>query len=235
LNLLLHYWSKWCKIELSDWKSSPWIHYHDSQLIFQWKDLLSIQKIPSSIFILAFVVTHSLFQVIDSQNVSFYMIFYANLNHTELARSASALLSTVLSHIAFYVEFLHHHDTSLQDSYDTRKAFSFPPGIYSVSRIITLCIVQKDCHFCSKIHREKSFFAYMIGGTSCQHVICPSNEYNDGHLYLWQRLFCYFTTSNINVSLFFSCLTLAPTESKSLQFAGKIEMVFTQSLLAPWV
>jgi hypothetical protein len=50
-----------------------------------------------------------------------------------LARSASGQFRTVQICIGFYVDFLHHHDTSLQDCYDARKAFSFPSGMYTVS------------------------------------------------------------------------------------------------------
>jgi hypothetical protein len=81
----------------------------------------------------------------------------------------------------------HHHDTSLQDNDGTMKAFSYPSGMCIVALESLNCVYgKKTGHFCSKLRREKPIFECTIGAR--RFVVFPSNEYNNGHPYLWQGL-----------------------------------------------
>jgi hypothetical protein len=93
-----------------------------------------------------------------------------------------------MKRVGFYVVgALHHHDTSLQDNDGTMKAFSYPSGMYIVALESLHCVCgKKTGQICSKLHREKPIFECMIGAR--RFVIFPSNEYNNGHPYLWQGL-----------------------------------------------
>jgi hypothetical protein len=81
----------------------------------------------------------------------------------------------------------HHHDTSLQDNDGTTKAFFYASGMCIVALESLHCVYgKKTGRFCSKLRREKPIFECTIGAR--RFVIFPSNEYNDGHPYLWQGL-----------------------------------------------
>jgi hypothetical protein len=80
-----------------------------------------------------------------------------------------------------------------------------------------LCTFQKTGRFCSKFCREKFICECMIG-VRCFvcFVVCPSNEYNDGHLSLRQGLLVvlvpmsncclvFVLTSTINNTSHVSC------------------------------
>jgi hypothetical protein len=115
-NFISNHWLQTLMVEL-DWCSASATHFSITSKILILNSIKAM-AIPNGWFQIPTVDWHaSIYSFFSSQWLSkclFYTIFYLNLNHTQLARSASGQLSTVQICVGFYMDFLHHHDTSLQ-------------------------------------------------------------------------------------------------------------------------